>query len=276
MLLKNEKFNIIADIEGRFKTLTALLSQMPKEATPLGVGDPNDRGPSSNLVIEFFKNNGLLLQSNHSHLMVDAIKQSKGENKFRFYEKGLWITHNGGYKTLESYDPKWAEKLNFLTDSVFVSFDESKLHELIDVSHFLYLKDLPMFYESEQFVISHAPIHSRRQRKDWDKIGTGFYEKFDNTSDVSLIWNRSVPRKPHKDLGSKINIFGHNSSDAVKIFTTSYPQGLKVDPKRFSDYWLNEHLKYPIFAICLDSGKSGKLSGLNLETMQLFQQDFED
>lgn len=46
----------IGDIAGNFKTLKALLDKLPNKKVIL-LGDPNDRGPRSNEVIQFIMDN---------------------------------------------------------------------------------------------------------------------------------------------------------------------------------------------------------------------------
>jgi hypothetical protein len=57
-----------------------------------------------------------------------------------------------------------------------------------------------MFIESENYVFTHAPLHSQLSLTEASDLGTGFDEYPDNDSNYSLIWNRYVPDKPHKYL----------------------------------------------------------------------------
>ena len=56
--------NLIGDIQGNYRTLLALLKQMPDD-DPVSVGDMIDRGPRSMEVLEFFRNHGKALLGNH-------------------------------------------------------------------------------------------------------------------------------------------------------------------------------------------------------------------
>src|SRR5271165_2882948 len=93
-------YNIIGDIAGQYDTLLALLAKMPKDATPVSVGDMVDRGPKSKQVLEFFKNNGLAILGNHDHMMIDACKYD-----MKYYNNGAWFW-NGGQRTVESFFPE--------------------------------------------------------------------------------------------------------------------------------------------------------------------------
>lgn len=175
-------YNIIGDIAGNIKTLKALLSKMP-DGEVLSVGDMIDRGPSSNEVIEFIKNNGHAILGNHEDMMIDY---AEGTNSYR---KGIWL-YNGGDETLKSYGGN------------------------IDMSHVAWLKSLEnVFYINDEFgsvVVTHAPINPV----------LGLEKANERCSDReggrdSLYWNRGKPRR-HSIYDYQI--FGHSSFKRVKEF----------------------------------------------------------
>ncbi len=86
--------NLIGDIQGNYRTLLALLKQMPDD-DPVSVGDMIDRGPRSMEVLEFFRNHGKALLGNHEHMMLDYFCDSGN------YMPGLWLM-NSGDATLNS------------------------------------------------------------------------------------------------------------------------------------------------------------------------------
>ena len=86
--------NLIGDIQGNYRTLLALLKQMPDD-DPVSVGDMIDRGPRSMEVLEFFWNHGKALLGNHEHMMLDYFCDSGN------YMPGLWLM-NSGDATLNS------------------------------------------------------------------------------------------------------------------------------------------------------------------------------
>lgn len=247
--MKNN-FNVIGDIAGQYKTLQALLAKMPQDAELLSLGDPNDRGPASKEVIEFLMKTGRTVFSNHAHLMTEAWMQfaTPGAQPM-YYEPGLWPEYNGGIPTMQSYKSDY--RLG------------QDISQIVPREHIMWLKQCPMWIESEDYVYTHAPLHSQLSLTDGEDLGGGFHEHYDSNSGFSLIWNRYVPDKPHKFLNGLINVFGHNSSDKVKLYTTQYPNGIKVDNDRLQEL-IAIRDQHPIFAICLDTSSAKVLTGMHM------------
>lgn len=260
-----DNFNVVGDIAGNLLTLKALLAKMPQDAELISLGDPNDRGPRSKQVIEFLMQNGRTVNSNHAHMFVDVWKQSAmpGANP-PYYQPEIFL-HNGGLTTLDSY----------MISGMFTQND--KIHQIVPYSHIEFLEKCPMYLESENFVFSHAPLHIMLTKERASNLGDGFANPFkhDILSELSLIWNRYVPDEPHPDLNGKIQVFGHNSSDKVKVYSTQFPNGKKVDNDGLQTL-LSTKDKYPIYAICIDTSYGKKLTGLHLPTMTLFEQEYID
>lgn len=236
------KFNVVGDIAGNFLTLKALLEKMPKDNMLISLGDPNDRGPRSSQVIDFLMQNGKTVQSNHAHMMVDHFENGG------YYEKNLWTDWNGGNTTLQSYA------------------NSDVPREDLD-----FLKNCPMFIETDKYLFTHAPFNSYYTLSQASQLGKGFNGEFDVVSESSLIWNRSVPSKPNKNANGKINIFGHNSSDGVKVYTSDFSNGIKC--------YNNEEFKKHVnkaYAICLDTSSAKKLTGLDTATMTIYEQEYID
>ena len=80
--------NLIGDIQWNYRTLLALLKQIPDD-DPVSVGDIIDRGPGSLKVLEFFRNHGKELLRNHEHMMFDYFCHSAN------YMPGLWLMNSG-------------------------------------------------------------------------------------------------------------------------------------------------------------------------------------
>lgn len=234
----------IGDIAGNFKTLKALVDKLPNKKIIL-LGDPNDRGPRSNEVIQFIIDNQdrfTLVNSNHAHMMVDHYECT------RFYDRGTFLM-NGGTATMRSY-----ENMQFTP------------------SHIEFLKSSPNHILTDKYLFSHAPLHSQRELKDIDNLGKNVY---DYHFDSSIIWNRQVPNKPHSDLNGRINIFGHNGAEAVKLYCKQYPNGWYIDQDKLTNY-LKEFGTGDIWGICLDTCWSNVLTALDLDTMTLYTQEYID
>ena len=61
----------------------------------------------------------------------------------------------------------------------------------------------------------------------------------------------------------------------VKVYTTEFKDGIKVDQEKLTEMWDNRHIK-PIFGIALDTSSAKVLTGLHLPSMMLFQQEYID
>ncbi len=247
-------YNVIGDIAGNYKTMLALIEKMPPDAVVLSLGDINDRGPRSKEVIEYFASGkGKLVQSNHAHMMVDCWKRVMMPGaQPQYYDDGIWSV-NGGKETLLSYG-----------DSM----------SLIPESHIRFLEQCPMFIETPDFIMTHAPIPVDRSPEEASKLGHGFNVPFyDQDAEYSCIWNRWVPKRVNPQLNGKVNVFGHNASDMVKVWNEEFPGGIKTLPETFTKIWANRE-QCPIWAIDLDTSFGSGLTGLHLPSMQLYEQEF--
>lgn len=276
-----DNYNAVGDVAGQYFTLKALLDKMPKDAELLCLGDPNDRGPRSKEVIEFLMNNGKLVNSNHAHLMTECWKQSAMPGAHpRYYEHDIWF-YNGAIQTMSSYDPDWMTKAEFChTTNMYTTvlgFKEDKIWTMIPKDHIEFLKNCPLYIKSENFVFTHAPVAAKKTLEEVSDLGSGFFNiNHDYRSDQSLLWNRYVPDKPNKHLDGLINVFGHNSSDKPKLYTTQYPNGIKITSQdQLTELW-SMRLDHPVFAICLDTSSAKVLTGLHLPTMTLYTQEYID
>lgn len=269
--------NVIGDVAGQLKTLEALIAKMPKGEL-ICLGDPNDRGPDSKGVIEYLMNNGRTVDSNHAHMLVETWEQSTMPGAMPlFYQKDI-LFYNGGIATMSSYDIDWKNKINFELINENYSNNckfDNKIQDVIPKSHIDFLKNCPMYIEDHSYIFSHAPVHQGLTLAKASKIGTGFFEMFDSHSEYSLLWNRYVPNRPNKYLNGKINVFGHNSSDSVKIYCTKYPEGWKVDQLKLDNY-IKEFGTGNIWAICIDTSSAKILTGLHLPSMVIYQQEYLD
>lgn len=271
-----DNYNVVGDVAGQFLTLKALLAKMPQDAELLCLGDPVDRGPRSKEVVEFLMTNGKTVNSNHAHLMVEAWEQSAMPGAHpRYYEKGIWF-QNGAIQTMTSYDSDWSTKIQFASYSemynTIVTYKEDKLHTIIPREHIQFLKNCPLYIESENFAMTHAPLHEKLTLEQACDLGSGFMDwRSDEASDRSLLWNRYVGNKPNPHLKGKINVFGHNSSDNAKVYTPSFPNGIKLKPDNFHSFDMSD-----VYAICLDTSSVKVLTGLHLPTMTLYQQEYID
>ena len=100
--------------------------------------------------------------------------------------------------------------------------------------HLDFLRSLPLYIETDKFFISHSFWHSFLS-----------LEAACNPTcaEWSIVWNRMPPKRR-----DKFQIAGHNSQFGLK--------------------------KFDDFAICIDTSASDILTGINTDTMEIFQQPY--
>lgn len=157
--------NIIADIAGRYEELILLLDKMPKNERIVLLGDLNDRGPDTNKVIQWAIDNKIeCVHSNHGEMMVNAYNAWKlTGNPWASYD----FNRNGGHQTVLSYGG----------------------FEHIPESHIYYLAKCPLYIETDDLILSHAPLNNQEDP----------FKEID-------VWNRRIPNRR-----SKFQIHGHNT-----------------------------------------------------------------
>jgi hypothetical protein len=258
----DDNYNVIGDLAGNLETTKALMAKMPQDAKFLFLGDINDRGPLSNQLIQFLIDNGhQSTNSNHGHMMVDYYKSKTDPKHTSYYERDLFL-YNGGDKTMDSYNENWRNM---------------DIKDVIPKAHIDFLENLPLYIKTDKYLFSHAPLIQNKTLEQACDLGYGFNGRGYHKAEGSIIWNRLVPWGPHKDLGGRINIFGHNSLDKVKIYSPKFPQSLKVDTAEdFRNEMFDTDPENKVYAICIDTCRAKKLTGIHLPTMTIYQQDYID
>jgi serine/threonine protein phosphatase 1 len=249
------KIIVIGDIAGNFLTLQALLKQMP----PLpfvSLGDMIDRGPKSKEVLDFVKANGQAVLGNHEHLLLDKYLCETDPNHKPYYRNHIWI-NNGGLNTLESFHPGisqiYQQKANF------------KVSDYIPLEYIKYLQSLPLYIDTPDYFLSHAPKSSFIKLENSRDLGKGFLYNFgyDPKSELSLIWHRGDP----EIIPNKIQVYGHNPYPEVLYHTTQCPQGLIKEQLNSND---------KIHALGIDTSFVNILTAVILPDLLIFQQPYID
>lgn len=109
-----------------------------------------------------------------------------------------------------------------------------------------WMENNPKYMIIGDIFISHSFITPGCKLEDVLDVGQSW---MDYKCDQSIIWNRD---KPERRPEYKLQVAGHNSQFKLR---------------RFAD----EHGEY---AICLDDSGNGKLTGLHIPSMEIFQQEF--
>ncbi|MGM7684757.1 metallophosphoesterase family protein [Cytobacillus sp. Hm23] len=187
----------VSDIHGdieKFERLLTLVKYNKEQDQLLLLGDYVDRGPQSRAVIDKIielKNDGAIaLLGNHDKMMIDAFaNQDDPMNLKRWY-------YNGGIKTLQNYgyeikrdDAKYWYTTDEFPDPIAIN---DEIHP-----HIEFLKGLPYYYETEDYIFVHAGVHPETPIHDTDPY--------------TLVWIREEFH--HGYTGNKTVIFGHTPTN---------------------------------------------------------------
>lgn len=211
-------YNFIGDTAGRFDELMALLDKMPKADKIILLGDTPDRGPKSKDLIQYCIDNQdtvEVIRGNHEILMIKSVE---GESD----SLDMWL-YNGGLTTIASY----GGHINN-----------------IPKEHIQYLKSRPLYIETEEYFLSHAPMANIN----W--LPKSPYSQTDE--DTEFTWNRTAPTMPY---GNKIMFYGHNGRFKKCEYMNAYGN------------------VFPI-AYCIDDTHNKQLCGYNTETQEFYFQEF--
>jgi diadenosine tetraphosphatase ApaH/serine/threonine PP2A family protein phosphatase len=203
--------NIIGDIAGQYDALIRLMKRVPDHET-IFIGDLVDRGPDSPAVIDFAIDNEIItIMGNHEHMMLDYYDQTA------LYNPLIWMSNGGAY-TYYQYE----------------AFDPSALISNKLAYHLQWLRNLPKFIETNDLIITHAPVPGHAPDLSQAK-------RIPLHHDNSLIWNRRDPIKR-----DRFQIFGHNGHMSSK-------------PDHF---------------LCVDDSMNNVLTCYNTETKLIYQEPY--
>lgn len=206
---------VIGDIHGCFKTLEALIKKLPKEVDEIfTVGDLIDRGPNVKEVVQFcIDNNVKSVRGNHEDMFLDFLgysddydegkypsEKNGGEATIRSYDNGIFEM-NGGETTIKQYGGN-AFKIKSMYGDEYCSSPCN-----IPDSHLEYFKNMPIFIETDDFVISHAGVHPIYVDGEYCQ---GKWNDGSDKANQSLMWNRNGVA----NIG-KFQIFGHTPNKDV-------------------------------------------------------------
>ena len=190
---------IIGDIHGCADTFEELLKHIPSDADIYTTGDLIDRGPGSKKVIDLCMGRGIkAVMGNHEHMFIDFIERTE------IYPKGLFFL-NGGRETIKNYGFKFIN---------------------VAPHHYDYLKSLPLYIETEDFILSHAGVHFMKNMEEACDLSK-------DLEDHSILWNRAGLA----DLG-KLQIIGHSPAREVQEMKSGDKLiGINIDTGCYSPYF---------------------------------------
>jgi hypothetical protein len=226
----------IGDIAGRYLELMEMLRIIPKGVPLISLGDISCRGSRSKEAIQFFiqQKDCYALDSNHGYSLVNF--WNGGD-----VDKMLYFLYWGGIRTLESYgvkiDKNFKKLINLLKnklitknkaiiDYCYVLHDEFK--KVIPEEHILFLRNLPLFIETDEVLLSHAP----------------FYAPF--LYDIKKNYEKIISYKGIPERSSKIQIHGHipNKNIAVNdnLGTFAYNIDTSLVSKLTAIHWPSKNI----------------------------------
>ncbi len=237
MELKEKEFLAIGDIEGRYKTLTALLKKCP-DVLPISLGDAQDRGPRSKEVLYFFMEHGKMVYSNHDDLMLDWIKSGGRGGKYDF---GLWggIT-NGAYSTIQSFG---------LT--IHAEGNPRKLYEE-NKDLILWMQKNPIYMKGDGFILTHGIIEPGVPFECVIDINSSF-----DTLINSCIWNIYSP----EERAGEFQIHGHLAKKEVYWYGSRQP---------------NNSSPEGAWGVDIDTSRGKKLTAIHWPSKKIYEQEFLD
>lgn len=193
------KYWVIGDIHGEFGHLMKLMRHIRKNGFSfkrghrlVQLGDRCDRGPDTFRVNNYFykldkryPGQVICLKGNHDSMMISA---AMGQwDVYNFFQ-------NGGKKTMQSY-------------KCYSNNPQVLLYKLQDCGHLKWIDRQPFFYETDEYVFTHAPIPINAIR-DYSAMGDGF-----KTHENTCTWsykNGPIERWVDPELvKDKISVHGH-------------------------------------------------------------------
>ena len=192
---------IIGDVHGEFKTLLALVEQLPKDAKLVFVGDLVDKGLQSKEVISYIReNNHLSVKGNHESSVIEVGKRIVAYfNNEGSYEEimKIWTKNRLGtflsYGLVEQMEDGY---LRFINDEVAI---KKFLFDSVWMEKLPYYLELDSKHASgKQVVVSHSNISKVWHMRD-DLSQKEFFEH-------SVQWTREKETLANTGI---FNIYGH-------------------------------------------------------------------
>ncbi|MBE9537132.1 MAG: metallophosphoesterase [Proteobacteria bacterium] len=157
---------VIGDVHGCAHSLELLLEKIPSGSEVYTTGDLIDRGPHSRRVLSICIERGIrAVMGNHEHMLLDYLDAGG------LYGNGVFI-RNGGLETLSNYKGR------------------------IDAVHLEYIRSMPLYIETEHFILSHAGVGVMQTLESACRL--------EEDGDINILWNRGSLA----DVG-KLQLIGH-------------------------------------------------------------------
>ena len=258
-----KRYWAIADIHGEYALLLRLFDEMQKNGFDfekgdviVQLGDRNDRGPDTYSINEWFKTQQLMwkgqvicLMGNHDRMLIDA---ALGRSDLMYW--------NGGQATEKSYS------------KITGIYGKNGLgNSLMRAGHWDWLRNLPTYYETDQYFFSHAPIPKEQYRD--IPVGSDF-----RLDEHTLTWSyNDLPERKWIDPNLIPIAEDGNYQGNHKICCYGHIHGMSWDAKNLK-YRIPGVRKYGN-AILLDTGagcsKEGYLTCIRLPDLLVMNSNGE-
>ena len=177
-MLQSNRLIAIGDIHGHSQALAALVALVrpTKDDLIVTLGDYVNRGPHSSGVIEILSSlhqncQHIPILGNHDEMMLDGRHELHGEERWR---------SQGGNDTLESYGPR------------------ATIKDIPD-HHWAFLQSCVPFFESDQFLFTHANYC--------------WYSELKDQPPSLLRWISIEEEPPRPHTSGKTVVVGHSPGD---------------------------------------------------------------
>ncbi|MDO4630045.1 MAG: metallophosphoesterase family protein [Planctomycetia bacterium] len=215
------KLWVIGDIHGFSLALDRILEQMKieKEDTVVTLGDYIDRGPDARGVLERLLRlkkecHLVTLRGNHEDMLLTLLKRElDGTLRPSFWKNFMskkpqlemadWLDL-GGRQTLASY--------GMLT---------TRISQILP-THIEFMKEMPLFYETEKFIFTHAAYIPELEMADQPT--------------KSLLYHRLRVSIPEKHISGKTFYVGHSAQHDGKILDRGHI--ICIDTYLYGGGWL--------------------------------------
>lgn len=195
-MCKDKQIYIIGDVHGCYKSLLALIEQLPNKQNSkiVFVGDLIDRGSNSCEVVKFIMDNNYdCVKGNHEELFLEyAPNKDEFGNDFNMENSLHYLEKCGGKATIESYKSKE-----------------------IYLKHYDFIKNLPLYLEYKDYktaddrylVVSHSAVaKSWILRNSDDKLHKEEFKRM-------ALWSRWK----QFDNSDIFNVYGHSVRSEAKL-----------------------------------------------------------
>lgn len=220
------KYFVFSDVHGEYDALIQALNEAGYDRHNsthklISLGDAFDRGPRSRDVYEFLRNReAICVKGNHDTMFEEYLEHGmKGAHVF------FNILHNGLGATIQSFTG--------LKESRFTVRDLDVMKRNISGSVLKWIKNLPLYYETSNFIFCHAGIDPFKS--DWRQTDKGF-----------MLWDVEYSHFPCPHTDKRVVIGHHHAS---KVRQKALADGYKDYPPFHHNYRPADHDNPIAFAI---------------------------